>query len=514
MRLSSRSPSPHAAARLAWPISAFVATTLIVSQVAFAVDNFNPPVVTKTIQQGQSADQAKNLHLDQLPGKADIVVAIDTTGSMGGAIAQAKTDSSGMVTQIQTAIPGARFALVDFKDYPAVVNTSAMPVAGFGGPGDYPYKLDLPLTGGPTAAATFSTAVGLLSASGGGDGPESYNRAFFEAVNDLALVYDPGALKFLVVLGDNIPHDAVQATTYPACPNTAPLTDPGRDSIMGNADDLPTLRVITGLAAANDTLFMISYGGTFSLSCYTQLAAATGGTAVAGGGGATLGNQIIAAIQAKSSKITKVDLKVTNLAGTGPCLFNVTFTPPNPPSYGPYTVPAAGLDIAFTEHIMVPTTLAPGNYSCTVTAVVDGVERARETINITVTPAAPVCKPDEEDKGHGDVKDEKGGDGGHFDEDECDKDHEFKHDDDKENKHFKSKSHTTPTFDASAPIATTVGRGELNGTDVWYTFVAKDLGVGPANKVFSLTLTDMSTGSVLYSRTGTLSSGDITVRHR
>jgi hypothetical protein len=259
---------------------------------------------------------------------------------------------------------------------------------------------------------------------------------------------------------------------------------------------------------------MIAYNifSGFPLNCYTQLAAATGGTAVAGGGGATLGNQIIAAIQAKSSKITKVDLKVTNLAGTGPCLFNVTFTPP--PPYGPFTVPTTGIDIPFTEHIMVPTTLAPGNYSCTVTAVVDGVERARETINITVTPAAPVCKPDEEDKGHGDVKDEKGGDGGHFDEDECDKDHEFKHDDDKENKHFKSKSHTTPTFDASAPIATTVGRGELNGTDVWYTFVAKDLGVGPANKVFSLTLTDMSTGSVLYSRTGTLSSGDITVRHR
>src|SRR6185312_2049327 len=124
--------------------------------------------------------------------------------------------------------------------------------------------------------------------------------AFFEAVNDPALLYNPAAVRFLVVLGDNIPHDPVQQSTFSSCPNTpANTVDPGRDTLEGSSDDVHTAAAISGLNSANDTLLMINYG--FVLSCYQQLAAATGGTAVNSGG--NLSNIIVSQIQEAASHL-------------------------------------------------------------------------------------------------------------------------------------------------------------------------------------------------------------------
>jgi hypothetical protein len=388
MRTSSLLRKPGTLARSGSALTAFVIVSLVGALTAVAADSFNPAVVTLTLQAGQSADVKKTLHLDALPGAADIVFAVDTTGSMGTAIAQAKTDATNIVNQVQAQIPGARFALVDFKDYVHPVDLRTSPPTtytcdppftpcNFGETGDYPYKLDLPLTGGPLAATAFSTAVSTLSASGGGDLPEAYNRAFFEAVNDPALVYVPNAVKFLIVLGDNIGHDPTQKASFSNCPNTLG-PDPGRDGTIGEPavnDDLPTLNVINGLAAANDKLLMISYGS--FLSCYSQLVAPTGGTAVASGGSGTLPGIIVNAIKAAAAHINKVNLVVS--AG---CPIGISFSPA--PPYGPFTAP---VDINFTETITAP--MLVGNYTCTVTANVDGTDRAVETINVTVTPGKP-----------------------------------------------------------------------------------------------------------------------------
>src|SRR5256885_2022801 len=122
---------PGNLARTASVLTAFVAVSLIGALTAAATDAFNPAVVTLTLQAGASADVKKTLHLDALPGAADIVLAIDTTGSMGTAIAQAKADATNIVTQVQAQIQGARFAVVDFKDYP---NVGQYPLFTFGDP--------------------------------------------------------------------------------------------------------------------------------------------------------------------------------------------------------------------------------------------------------------------------------------------------------------------------------------------------------------------------------------------
>ena len=169
---------------------------------ALAADTITPAVVNATLQAGQSTTVNKTLSLDGLPARADIIVAVDTTGSMGTAIAQAQADAINICNQVQAAIPGARFAVMDFEDY----------FPGPGAAGDIPYALKT--TGFVSSCATFSAAIGTMSAvsGSGGDGPEAYNRAFFEAYanggNPIVQTRDPLATQFLVVLGDAAPHSA------------------------------------------------------------------------------------------------------------------------------------------------------------------------------------------------------------------------------------------------------------------------------------------------------------------
>jgi hypothetical protein len=122
---------------------------------------------------------------------------------------------------------------------------------------------------------------------------------------------------------------------------------------------------------------MIRYQNFIPLACYQELAGATGGNAVNAGG--DLSDQIIAQIREAGSEIDEVRLVVSP-----GCPLGINFTPPNPPPYGPFTAP---VDINFTENVTAPTTA--GNYTCTVTAVVDGTPRAEQVVNVRVQPGPP-----------------------------------------------------------------------------------------------------------------------------
>src|SRR4051812_23721336 len=100
-----------------------------------AADTLTPTPVTQTLVAGTTTTVDKTLALDGLPARADIIVAVDTTGSMTNPIAQAQADAMSLCGTVQASIPGARFAAVDFEDY------ATMP---FGGAGDTPYTLLTP----------------------------------------------------------------------------------------------------------------------------------------------------------------------------------------------------------------------------------------------------------------------------------------------------------------------------------------------------------------------------------
>ncbi|MDQ3066013.1 MAG: Ig-like domain-containing protein [Actinomycetota bacterium] len=334
---------------------------------ALAADTLTPTPVVVTLPAGGSTTVGKALHLDGLPARADIIVAIDTTGSMGAALAKAKLDAVDICADVQAAIPGARFAAVEFQDYPTFP---------YGAPSDSPYELHTP---GYTAdCASFSAGVAAMTLGNGVDFPESNNRVHFEAYSDPALLVsrDPQATRFLVVLADAIPHSI---PSFGACQSTSPLSDPGRNGVneSGGGDDIDTPEAIAGLNADDHTLLYISYtAGPNAHPCHEDMAEATGGVAVPDEEANDIGAFIIE--QAEETPFT-VDLQVS--AG---CLLGISFAPSFP--QGPFS---GEQTISFVETITAPT--VPGSFTCTVTAVMSpgGPTTAVQTVNVNVTPGPP-----------------------------------------------------------------------------------------------------------------------------
>jgi hypothetical protein len=355
-------------------LSAVLAATVLWLVAAFpvsAADTLTPSPVAVSLEAGTATTVNKTLTLDGVPARADIIVAIDTTGSMTTPIAQAQADANAICSDVKAAIPGARFAAVDFEDYPN------MPL---GGAGDTPYLLLTP--GFVSDCVVFSAAIGTMTADGGGDNPEAYNRTFFEADSDLAYSApvaaggrDPLASQFLVVLGDAAPHSA---TGFGSCPDEPP-NDFGRDAAPGGGDDLTSSDTINGLIGSDITLLMIRYptgGVSVALSCYVDLATATGGTAVDSASAPDIGQFII-----DNAELVPYTADLVISAG---CPIGFSFNPTFPTGSltGPQVIP-------FVETITAPTTV--GVYSCTITAVTTpgGPTTAVETVNVTVTPGDP-----------------------------------------------------------------------------------------------------------------------------
>ena len=345
-------------------------TILPAAVLADGPDRFEPATIMTTLRQGDSTTIATTLHFRWIAPKADIILAIDNTGSMGQPIAQAKREAGEIVTEVRNRVPEARFAVVSFRDYP---------FSPYGDFGNSPYTR---LTNGFTSDVnTVQSAVNTMFASGGNDRPEAYNRVFYEGYSDPVInaSRDPEAMQFLVVLGDNPPHDPTQ-TIAPSCGNQPPV-DPGPDGRPGTADDLETEAVLAGLHEHNIKLLMILYPNGFDntpRACYHELAVAADGAEFVGGENKDLSQKVVIAVRSVSTHLDEVLLKPN--AG---CPLQVTSSPS---PLGPVDTPN---NISFSETVTAPPTLVPGDYTCTVKGVADGVERATQTIHVTVIRPKP-----------------------------------------------------------------------------------------------------------------------------
>lgn len=184
----------------------------------------------------------------------DIIFAIDTTGSMGGVIATAKSQATQIMNTIDTVFPGSdiRYGAVDFRDY--------------ADGGSWPVYYRQPLT---YTKADVQNAINAMSAGNGGDNPEAYSRTMYESYNSFG--YRPGNVgRFLIMLGDERSHDMA------AC-----CSGWGADAAYSGPNYYdPTAGISTSAIAANmDTNGIIlislhsgSYGG-----AWAPIAQATGG---------------------------------------------------------------------------------------------------------------------------------------------------------------------------------------------------------------------------------------------
>lgn len=325
------------------------ALVVALAPISPAAATLSPSSATFTVSPGGTVTETKTVEVPATPAKADIEIAIDTTGSMFGAIAQAKAQATQLVNDVKAEIADAQFAVVDFRD-----STD----------GAAEYIVRTPMTG---SAANVQAAINAMSAGGGGDFPEAYNLVYNRAhspATDGPIGWRAGSRKFLVVIGDAPPHGAVPAG-YPACFDSS--ADP---------HGLNTKTELTKLAAAQRTLFMVAVGGI--KSCYDQLVVGGFSGSASVQMGASISTQIVNLIKSASSTVNDVHLEVASAA---PAPANASWISFSPAKAGPLTTPAT---VNFALTATVPPGTPGGSYVFDIVALADGADVGHQTLTLNV----------------------------------------------------------------------------------------------------------------------------------
>lgn len=134
--------------------------------------------------------------LAQRPAKFDLMLVLDTTGSMGDEIAYLKAELRSILSAVKAAHPGIdmRIGLVFYRDQ-----------------GDAYVTLSSPFT------SNLDSAQAMLRkqfAGGGGDYPEAVDAAMNRAVNDFQ--WRPDAVKSMLFVADAPPHDELVGKAWAA----------------------------------------------------------------------------------------------------------------------------------------------------------------------------------------------------------------------------------------------------------------------------------------------------------
>ncbi len=337
------------------------ANTSVDSRAACA-QALSPTTLTATLKPGQSVSESKTACLDGAPTKGDVLFCFDLTGSMGGILNNVKANSINIMNAVSASISDSHFGLISHEDYPGF-HSSCGYSATYGAASDLPFYLNQPIT---SSTGSVQTAINLLSLGSGADGPESYERALFEAYSNPGIGWRTGAARIVVAFLDNIPHDC----------NLLTGSSPGPDGIIGGGDDIDMDAVIAQFAANNIKLIVVSGAGGGVLTTWNGYASATGGQAVQLGVG-NIADLVADLIEESVSNIASLSLQA------------------DPPAFAPWltsVVPAAHNNIMLDHQQMfgfgvtftVPLGTPDGVYQFKVNLVGDGAVYGAQTVTITV----------------------------------------------------------------------------------------------------------------------------------
>jgi hypothetical protein len=136
------------------------------------------------------SDSTRAMHLQ-------LVFALDATGSMGGLIGTAKEKIWSIASSMAQSEPAPEIevGIVFYRDRRDDFVTRVLPLS---------HDLD----------ALYSKLM-EIQAQGGGDAPESVNRALFDAVNDMKWSADTSVIKNIFLVGDCPPHMDYDEVQYP-----------------------------------------------------------------------------------------------------------------------------------------------------------------------------------------------------------------------------------------------------------------------------------------------------------
>jgi len=161
---------------------------------------YYPQLMAKNI----AVDPVANHHVISNDNpKIDVVFVLDTTGSMSGLIQTAKEKIWSIATTMASAqqAPEIRIGLVAYRDRGDAYVTKVV---------DLSSDLD----------SVYATLMDF-QADGGGDSPESVNKALYDAVHNMSWSADEQAYQAIFLVGDAPPHMDYNEIRYPEIVATA-----------------------------------------------------------------------------------------------------------------------------------------------------------------------------------------------------------------------------------------------------------------------------------------------------
>ncbi|MFG3421825.1 VWA domain-containing protein [Micromonospora sp. NPDC048063] len=284
---------------------------------------------------GGSATLTRTVTTATVPPRPDVVLLADTTGSMGGALEDVKTNARRIVADISAVQPDARFAVAEYRD----------------GGDEYAFRVNQDLTADPTAV---QEAVNTWTAAGGGDIPEANLHALSRvATGAVALRTDSSPI--LVIFGD------------------APSHDPSLGHDLAGTVTALTARGIRVVAV---DVTASPFSSLDQTGQFTEITARTDGVLLRAASAGEVSTAILAGIRAIPATVA------ARVSDCDPQL-SADVTP------GERTVDSGGsVDVTLT--VRVDPKARNGEYACRFTVTVDGiVHGTAERLAVTVTGAAP-----------------------------------------------------------------------------------------------------------------------------
>lgn len=322
--------------------TAAVAATLILTATTAAAD-VDPPTWSGALDPGASVTLTKTVTTPTIPPRPDIVLLVDRTGSMGGAIGNVKANMTSLVDAVEAAQPDARWAVASYCDV---------------GEPD-PFLLHSDLTADAAATVAAVSGIGLC---GGGDYPEAQLNALWQVGDGGdAVSFREGSSRIVVWFGDA----------------------PGHDPSLGRTEADATASLVG--ASARVLAVGVNGNGLDSTGQATRLTAATGGAYYTGVSAGDLASTILAGLTALP---VEVGASTTCDPGLGVTLDPATRTV------------TSGTDAVFTETLRVAADAPQGRtLTCQVAFTLDGVPGGpglTQTVSVAVNDVvAPVvaCSP-------------------------------------------------------------------------------------------------------------------------
>ncbi|MDX6422655.1 MAG: hypothetical protein QOI67_126, partial [Gaiellaceae bacterium] len=304
--------------------------SMVIAAAAVAAPGVTPNTVTATLLPGASNTISKSVETSPIPPNPDIFFLADTTGSMGGAVANVRAGNANVMATVVAAQPTAQFGVGEYKDL-----------------GDsFVYRLNQAITANQ---ADVSTGMNQWFASGGGDAPECQLSALLQLSTSPLTGFRIGSSRIVVWFGDAVGHDPCNGATEATA--TAAL-------------QLAGIRVIAISTGALNNL-----DGTGQA---TRIANATGGTFLSGASDDEVSDAIL-------EGLSNLPVTVTHTVSCDPGV-SASLTPATQTA-------VSGTTFTFSETYGVNAGTLAGTYGCTVQFLLNGMSGGndfKETITITV----------------------------------------------------------------------------------------------------------------------------------